>query len=165
MDFMVEWDGLPNEQLALLLEKKQENAQVPIGALNAHLVTTRKTTYFTELFAIWMGYPGLPESIKENPAFNLLLGVITIGLISPRALRLVPDDAASVLRAFEVKNFYRTISRNSIAAVIGNEDVAKDGIKFLLERKLIESVGDDEYKLLEVPLSNVRLSFNLLREK
>jgi hypothetical protein len=165
MDFIIEWNGAPSEQLALLLEKSQQNSGTPTGTLNAHLITTRKTISFTELFAIWMGYPGVPESIKNNPAFNLLLGVVTIALISPRALRLVPDDAASVLGAFEIKDFYRTITLNSIIATVGDEETAKEGIRFLLDRKLIESLGDDEYRLLEVPLNNVKLEFRLLREK
>lgn len=159
-DFQVDWDGKSEENLSLLLDKTQVNTQHDGGAsLNAHLITVRKSSSIADVIALWMGYPGVPESVKSSPLFLSLLSIVSLALLSPRSLKLLPDSAGEILQLFEKRGFFRVLTRKRVFELLGSAKIASDGISFLLERRLVEEVDDGVYKLLEVPLNNVKIGF------
>ncbi|MFI3218216.1 MAG: hypothetical protein QX189_03760 [Methylococcales bacterium] len=158
LDFTVEWDGKETESLIELLEKKQQHIMPQAGALNSHLIATRKSTSIAEVIALWSGYPQFPENIRNNPVFLTVLALTSLALISPRSLKIVPDSAAEILKVFETKGFYRFINKKKLIEAVGDEQVVEDGLMFLLARRLIEADGE-KFRLLEVPLTNVKIGF------
>lgn len=158
LDFTIEWDGQETERLIELLEKKQQHLMPQAGALNSHLIATKKSTSIAEVIALWTGYHDFPDSLKNNPIFLTFLALTSLALISPRSLKIVPDSAADILKIFEIKGFYRVINKKKLIDAIGNEQTVEEGLTFLLARKLIEADGE-KYRLLEVPLTNVKIGF------
>lgn len=158
-DFIVEWEGEKDESLEKLLEKKQQHVRANSEGLNQHLISTAKKSSISEVIALWVGYNGVPTSLQQNPLFASVLAVTSLALLSPRSLKLIPDSAGEVLTIFELKGFYRTLSKKKLAKFLGDKDIAEEGIKMLLDLKLIGK-DDNGYRLLEVPLSNTKVIFS-----
>lgn len=158
LNFLVEWDGAEHETLANLLEKKVEHASPVSNALASHFISIRKKSEIVQVIALWMGYPGVPESLRNHPVFIAFLAATSLALISPRDFKIVPDGAGEVLKVFEMKGFHRVVSKRRLYEVIGDAKIAQDGIQFLLDKKLVALDGED-YRLLETPLTNVKIKF------
>lgn len=159
IDFNIEWDGAENESLSDLLTKTQLSAKPQADSLNSHLIATRKSSSISEVIALWMGFNGVPETLKSSSIFILVLSVTTLALLSPSSLSLIPNSAGEILDIFDDSGWDRVISKSKLIKVIGDKQVVEEGIKFLFEKKLIEIVDANTYRLLEVPLANVRISF------
>ncbi len=159
IDCVIEWDGAESENLSDLLTKAQLNAKSQADALNSHLIATRKSSSISEVIALWMGFNDVPEILKSSSIFISVLSVTTLALLSPSSLSLIPDSAGTVLDIFEDNGWDRVISKNRLIKVIGDKRIIDEGIKFLFEKKLIEIVDANTYRLLEVPLANVHISF------
>lgn len=157
-NYSIEWDGAESENLTDIIEKKIKHDIGASGSLASNMVLIRKKSSLVEALSLWMGYPGVPDSIKENPAFLTFLSVLTIALLSPAHLKLIPDSAGDVLNVFKMKGFHRIVSKVEFYKYIKDSKAASDGIDFLVERKMIEE-NDGNYKLLVTPLSNINISF------
>ncbi|WGZ94813.1 MAG: hypothetical protein QJT81_02125 [Candidatus Thiothrix putei] len=120
----------------------------------------RKSSSVSEVIALWMGYPGVPDSLKSNPIFIGVLSITTLALLSPRSLKIIPDSAGEILNIFQNKGFYRVISKSKLLEIIDDPLIVEQGIQFLINRKLVDIVDEDSYKLLEIPLTNLRIKFD-----
>ena len=158
LNFVVEWDGAEHETLANLLEKKVEHVRPASNALASHFISLRKKSEISQVIALWMGYPGIPESLRNHPVFIAFLAATSLALISPRDFKIVPDSAGEVLKAFEMRGFHRVVSKRRLYELIDDARVVQDGVQFLLDKKLVAVDGDD-YRLLETPLTNVKIKF------
>lgn len=158
LNFTVEWDGAEQESLAALLDKSMRHRKQEAGALSSHLISIRKKAAITEVISLWLGYAGAPQVIRESPTCFGIIVATSLALISPRSFKLIPDSAGEVLKAFEMKGFYRILSKKKMHELVGNAKVAQEGIQFMIEHKLIVPEGED-FRLLEVPLSNVKITF------
>ncbi|MCW2244778.1 hypothetical protein M2352_000369 [Azospirillum fermentarium] len=154
----MEWIGSSEESLPDILEKKIRHDLPTGGALHSHLVSTPKKSSFIEVLSLWMGYSGVPDTIRDSPAFITFLSVITLALLSPRHFKLVPDSAGEVLDVFEMKGFDRILSKKKLHEYIKDYKVVMDGIQFLIDRKMIEPHGEN-YRLLVTPLTNIKIKF------
>lgn len=159
MDVDVEWEGSASERLENLLSKTAVHHGPSRDALNSHLISTRNRARLSETLSLIAGYAGLPTALQTSPTFLGFLSIAAIALLSPRDLRFIPDSAGEILRIFELRGFYRVVSGKALATLLGDSKVADDGIRFLLDSKLVERMSDDTYRLLEVPLTNVRVSW------
>lgn len=159
INFKIEWDGAENENLADLLTKTQLSKKPQTDALNSHLIATRKSSSISEVIALWMGFNGIPEALKSSSIFISVLSITTLALLSPSSLSLIPDSAGTMLDIFDDNGWDRIISKNKLIKILGDKKIAEEGIEFLFDKKLIEIVDTNNYRLLEVPLLNVRISF------
>ncbi|GAA4255374.1 hypothetical protein GBZ26_03510 [Azospirillum formosense] len=158
INYSIEWEGSEAETLIDILEKRIKHEPPPGGSLAKHMVFFPKKSSFIEALSLWMSYPGVPDSLRQNPAFVTLLSVLTLALLSPRHLTLIPDSAGEVLKIFEVKGFHRVMSKKKLYEYMKDHKAAIEGINFLIERKMIEE-REENYKLLATPLSNIKISF------
>lgn len=158
LNYVVEWDAGYGETLAALLEKQCKNALPPEGGFASHMIVTRKKVSISEVIALWMSYPGVPESIKNSSLFISLLSITSLALLSPWQLKSIPDSAGEILKCFEMRGFHRNLSKKQVYFVFKDARLAQEGLEFLLQRRLIELDGDD-FRLLEVPLSNIKIRF------
>lgn len=154
-DYTVEWLGADAENLGGLLDKSLVHSTPDQEALNAHLISVKKTAKISEVIALWMGSFGVPQSLKDSLLFQSALAVTCLMLLSPRSVSLIPNSAGQILQAFEKKGFHRILNKKKFFEMLGDARVAEDGLQFLLEKNMIELVDEFSYKLKIVPLTNI----------
>lgn len=157
MDFLVEWDGPKDERLEELLVKTAIHQSPSRLALNSHLISVRNKAKLSETLGLLIGFPGLPSSLQTSPVFLSFLSVAIVGLLSPRDFILIPDSAGDILKIFQMRGFHRTISSRALGVLLGDSKIAEEGISFLVRHQLVERAEEGTYRLLEVPLSNVKV--------
>lgn len=157
-DYTVEWLGAESENLGGLLDKSLVHSAPDQEALNAHLISVKKEARISDVIALWMGSLSVPQSLKESFVFQSALVVTCLMLLSPRSVSLIPNSAGQILQAFEKKGFHRILNKKKFFEMLGDASVAEEGLKFLLDKNMIEMMDEFSYKLKIVPLTNICLT-------